>query len=435
MHDRTRRTLCRLGFLLLGLLPTLGTAAGIGVLRSSWYRAAQRAAWERQLTDALGLAVTVQAVSTPTRGTTLLEGLELTDPETRVRVVRVRQVECLVRGGEWLLLAAQPEVAGDQLWRLWEVVHERFLRAGSAAHVRLQVMAGEVTLQRPGAQGAATLTGVRCGLQPTPEGPQVLCEFRDVALPAAEPAQLRVTRNRQQIPPATRWELQTRATALPCSLLADQVPVLERLGAQATFQGTLTVTQTGDGWEGQLAGAFRAVDLDRLVTDQYPHKLSGAAEIAFREARFRGSKLLEAAGELVCHGGQVSWSLLDQADRALGLSADPRVRALEADVQWRYQELQFGFTLDGQGLTLVGTCAGALAGVVMTDHQGPLLTDKPQEVATVALVRALASPHGESVPASAEAYQLLHVLPIPARPPTPTAAPPTRRPHTPLRLR
>jgi hypothetical protein len=216
--------------------------------------------------------------------------------------------------------------------------------------------------------------------------------------------------------------------------LGDHVEILERLGPRATFQGAVEVTQTAAGWEGTLRGRFAEVDLDRIVTDHYDHKLSGLADLVFQRAAFRGSKLLDAAGELTAHGGQVSWSLLDQASRSLGLAADPRVGAVAADVYCTYQELRFAFALDTQGLTLAGLCPAAEKGVVMTDAQGPLLTDRPQEVAPVALVRALCSKNGEAVPATAEAYQLLHVLPIPSgndRAPSNAA----RRPYSALRLR
>ena len=102
-------------------------------------------------------------------------------------------------------------------------------------------------------------------------------------------------------------------------------------------------------------------------------------------------------------------------------------------MNWGYQELRFGFTLDTRGLTLVGQCAGAAEGVVLTDPQGPLLVDKPQEVALVALIRVLCSKNGEPVPATAEASQLLHVLPIPSGSQTPPTGN-VRRPYSPLRL-
>ncbi len=433
MHDRTRRLLCRIVFLTLCVSPTLFIMTWICVVHSPAYIAHRRATWERTLSDQLGLIVSLEGVSHPTRGSTLLEGVNLSDAETGSRVARIRQIEMGRSGGQFILIASQPEIQGEQIWRLWEVLHERVLRGQVAAGLRAQLAAGEVTVHRADGEGASTLTDVRCQLAPTRDGPQATIEFRDVALQMAEPAQLRITRNRQISPPATRWELNTRTTALPCSLLADQFDVLTWLGEEATFQGVVEAMPTAKGWEGEITGRFRSVDLDRVVTYRYDHKLSGTAEITFRRAKFRGGKLIDAAGDVTCDGGVVSWSLLDQARRSLGLIADASVLAVEADTLWQYQQLKFGFTLNEEGLQIGGLCQSANEGVVMANRHGPLLTDKPQEIAqVVALVRTLASENGEQVPATPEAYQLLHVLPIPSDSETPRVAGP--RPYTPARL-
>ena len=434
MHDSTRRLLCRLGFLLLCVLPTLAVAGWVSVICSPSYVAACKAAWETRLSQHLGLSVRLQGVQNPSRGVTVLEGLVLSDPETEARVASVRQIEIGYRGDELVVLAAQPELVSEEMWRLCEALHERVLRSPSASQVKVHFYAGEMNVKQSGDQGDSTLTDVHCRLTPTATGPQATIEFCDVALQMSEPAQLRITRNRQVSPPATRWELRTRSTPLPCYLLADHVEILANLGDLATFQGTVEAMQGADGWEGEVTGRFRDVDLDRLVTDRYDHKLSGTAEIVFRRAQFRGGRLIDAAGDMLCSGGVVSLSLLHQADKSLGLIADQRVRSVESDPLRRYQELKFGFTLNQQGLEIVGLCHSVGEGVVMTDYFGPLLTDRPQEVVQVAaLVRTLSSRSGEHVPATYEACQLLHVLPIPEQTDPPQVG--SRQPiYSPVRL-
>ena len=416
MHDRTRRLLCQLAFVVLCVAPTLLVATWVIVIRSPAYIAACHARWETELSQLLGLSVTLDRVVTSPRGATLLGKVTLTDPETNAVIAHVRQVEMGYNGDELVVLAAQPELNGPEMWRLWEVLHERVLRSPAASELKIHFYAGEVTVSQAMNQNASTLTDVRCRLAPASTGPQITIEFRDVALQMEEPAQLRITRNRQVSPPATRWELRTRSTPLPCSLLADQVPILACLGEHATFQGTVEAMPAAGAWQGEVAGRFRNVDLDRLVTDRYNHKLSGTAELVFRRAQFRDGKLVDAAGDMICGGGAVSLSLLHQAEQSLGLVADSRLRQVETDSLRRYQELKFGFTMNQQGLKIVGLCHSAGEGVVMSDYYGPLLTDRPQEVVQVtALVRALASRGGEQVPATFEAHQLLHVLPIPSR--------------------
>ncbi len=416
MHESTRRLVCRSVFVLFCLLPTFGVAIWVGVIRSSVYQSMRCAGWQRELSRQWGLDVTLRAVSHPRRGVTLLDGIRLTDPETGAPIAEIRQIEIRDHRDQSVVVAAQPEVQGDQIGRLWEAFHERFLRSGSELARSALVHAGELTIHRTDKARSTTLTEVRCLISRAAEGPQASFEFRDVALQMAEPARVRVTRNRQISPPVTRWELDTRGTPLPCSLLAEHLQALRWLGDETTFQGSIDVVQARGGWQGELAGRFQSVDLDRLVTDRYDHKLSGTAEVLLRRARFQDGKLSDAAGDVSCEGGVVSRSLLARADKTLGVAADTRVRALEADMLWRFRQLKFGFEITSQGLQIVGHCQQAGEGVVMTDEYGPLLTDRPQEIAqVVALVQTLATPRGEQVPATAEAYQLLHVLPIPSK--------------------
>jgi len=414
MHDRTRRLLCRLGFLLFGVAPTLGVATWISVVRSPAYIAACKAECESRLSAALGLAVSVEQTHRLLQGVTLLDGVVLTEPETGVPIARIRHLEFGRQDGRLIVLASQPEIDGQHIWRLWEALHDRVLRACPAAGAEVEFYAGEVTIRQADGPAATTLTDVRSRLTTTDVGPQATIEFRDVALQMSEPAQLRITRNRQVKPPATRWALNTRSTALPCSVLADYLDVLRTLGERATFQGTIEAMPAAEGWEGEIAGRFRDVDLDR-VTELLKHKLSGSAEVLFRRATFRAGRLIDAAGDVSCNGGVVSRSLLYQANKSLGLIADSRLLTPQANALLLFRELKLGFTLDKDGIQIAGQCQSAGPGVVMTDEGGPLLSNQSREAVQVtALVRTLAPDTGEQVPANYEAYQLLHVLPIPS---------------------
>ena len=78
MHDRTRRLLCRAGFLALCVLPT----ATVWAWTSSWTGAGHRnAVAERAFAEARPAGMLAD-VAYPKPGLTLLEGLQLADPET-----------------------------------------------------------------------------------------------------------------------------------------------------------------------------------------------------------------------------------------------------------------------------------------------------------------------------------------------------------------
>ncbi len=416
MHESTRRQLCRIAFLLVCLLPTAGVVVWVGVTRSSIYQRVRLARWQSELSTQWGLSVSLQAVSEPRRGVTLLDGIDVSDPETGAAIATIRQIEIGQHRGQRVIIAAQPEVQGDQIDRLWSAFHERILRSQWAGGSIVSVHVGELTIHRDDRGRSTTLTDVRSRIEGTAEGPQVSFEFRDVALQMVEPARVRVTRQRASAAPVTRWELDTRGTPLPCTLLADHLTALQWLGSDATFQGSLQIAQHPKGWQGELAGRFRSVDLDQLVSQRYDHRLTGEAQVLLRRARFHDGKLTDAAGDIFSPGGVVSRSLLAQADHSLGLVADSRVHDLQADMLWRYRALRFGFEITPEGLQIVGHCDHPSDGVVMMDQYGPLLTDQPDGIIEVtALVQTLATPGGHQVPATAEAYRLLHVLPIPSR--------------------
>src|SRR5262245_13444382 len=128
MHERTRRNLCRLAFLALGVLPTVYTLAWSGYRATPVYAATERSAWERQLFERTGLTARIASVEHPAGGSTLLHSLELTDPDGGDRVATVRQAEIAYQPQGVVVLLSQPEIAQGQFLRLWDVLHQRVLQ-------------------------------------------------------------------------------------------------------------------------------------------------------------------------------------------------------------------------------------------------------------------------------------------------------------------
>ena len=434
MHESHRRLCCRAAFLLLCLAPTVCVLAWSVFLQTPAHRAWQIAAWQTELSHRLGVTVRIGGVSAPQAGRTLFDGLELFDPETDAPLASVRAVEAAHNGRGWVLLASHVELPAYQLSQLAAVFHDRVLRQPPRDGGSWELIAGEVTLSAADVP-AETFQDVRVSIESTDDGSQAKIEFRVAGLSMSEPAQLKLVRNRQLTPPATSWELNTGGAALPCSIFAGQVPSLAHLGEQCHFDGLIGVTATPRGWEGIVNGRLKQVDLDRLITDQFPHKLSGSAEIVLNHARIRQGRIVEAAGTLVSTGGVVHRSLLEAAAQTstLRLTLSSRIKEGEEPL-WKYRELAIGFNLDADGLTITGNCASAAPGTILSDRTGVLVAEAKQPtVAAVALVRTLAPQNEIQVPASQETNRLLEILPVPAllAPESATA----RRPSSTLRLR
>ena len=99
----------------------------------------------------------------------------------------------------------------------------------------------------------------------------------------SEGIQIEVTRDRGTSPPTTAWSLQTGEVHLPLAVLADYYPFLNRLGADATFDGSFAGTRqdgiTDPAWSVNLAGHFRDIDLGQL-TQNLPHQVRGRGMIS-----------------------------------------------------------------------------------------------------------------------------------------------------------
>jgi hypothetical protein len=178
------------------------------------------------------------------------------------------------------------------------------------------------------------------------------------------PVRIGIARDRRTQPPSTRFDLDTGSTALPCWLLAAGLPSLDGLGSDCRYSGALWASLLPTGWEGGLKGRFSRLDLDRLVTDRFPHKLSGLAEVAIRQAEFHQGRLAMLDGSINAGPGVVSRSLVDDAAQFLRLAAatDPGMVVPELP----YQTLAASFLLDHRGLELHGLCQPEGSRVILT---------------------------------------------------------------------
>jgi hypothetical protein len=183
------------------------------------------------------------------------------------------------------------------------------------------------------------------------------------------------------------------------------------------------------GWSGELVGEFQHVDLDELITNQFPHKLSGVATLSIERGTMDGGYIVDAAGDLTSAGGTVGQSLLDAASRSLGLRLHSR--ADDAPLI-RYQKLAFGFSMDASRMSIQGRVDDQ--GTVMADAQGSLLSQSgPSDLSPVAVLQLLVPQSEVQVPATRETASLLHALPLPKI--VPPAANAARVDYSPLLLR
>ncbi|QDU98473.1 hypothetical protein [Lignipirellula cremea] len=415
MSQEQRQFLCRGGFLLFCLGPTVYFSLWLLLLVPARLSPQGTADWEREISLQLGLSVELGRVSFPSSSRVLVEDLLLRDPETGLEVARAQSMEIATTDHGLVLLAESPEVRVEALAAAWESAERRILFRRTRLQDRVHLLARRITFVAPTRPGepvqTETFVDFECRLEQLADRAEISLQLRRRDVELTELATFRASRQ-----PGVAGETVTqidfnnaRSTPLPCWVLARHVPALANLGEKAEFQGQASLVLTPTSWQGEIDGRLTQIELERLVTQQFPHKLSGTAEIiTYHPARFENGRLIEASGVLNSPGGVVGHELLRAAAEMFPIEVARQIPA-----QAPYDQLSVGFAISQAGLTLSGNCSAA--GVLLRDVSGPLLVERARTASPViSLVRMLAPISELQVPATQETEPLLRALPIPS---------------------
>ncbi len=424
LHDKTRRRICIALFILLCAAPTCATIGWCAWRLLPWSSTAQA----RAIGDSLGAQVHWSSLRHPRPGVEWYEDFELADPEKGETALRCQCVEATTadvsdpqKGSKRALVVklSHAEIEVARLPILRQLV-ERIMRSQSARlDADVQITASELTLKA--GKNSQTLVDFTANFSRLQGGVQVKADasFRVAGASEGTPASFSVTRDRRQSPPLEWFEFKSGSAPLPCSLLASAISEFAAFGEQATFQGDFWAKETPtwpttSRWEGEFHGRIDGVDLDRLVSEQFPHKLSGTATVGVKSAQFLDGRIVKAEGGFLKAGpGVVGRSLLTAAVRIGGCQSKIDFDSIEDATP--YQDLALSFQLNDARLEVHGHCVSANSQVLILGRNGPLLFEpRNQPQSPLALVSVL-SPEGlPQAPVAPQTEWLLSRLPIPA---------------------
>jgi hypothetical protein len=432
MPNPTRLLFCRLGIVVFCLLPTATVGGWIVQRTSGQFAIAQKAEWERELSSRLGLTVEIEAVSYPSHALASLKNVRLADPETGDWIASASQIEVAATESGWRVQAWQPQIAAGRLADLARLLEGRLLREAPASAPSCVVTASELLLVE--GNDGHSLLNVLARLEYGPDGPSADVTFH---LPApsnsAAPARLLVARNRQTSPPTTFWQLDTAGNALPLAMLSAALPATNRLGPHCRFDGRIAIEDSAAGLSGDCSGTLHDVDLDSLVTEHFPHQLSGQARVKVERVTLDRGKLVELRGTMQAHDGAISHSLLSAAQEHLGLVLVTDNSSIQPGRATAYRQLSLGFALNDRAISLTGSADPTQPGILLANAAGPILQAPPQHAApAVNLLRALLPDNQYQVPATRQTDALVRLLPVPDLAPAQTASRPAS--HVPTRL-
>lgn len=413
LHDYARRALCRFGFVLLCLVPTATVLAwSLGRHLPSHVEAACRevSVWTRCPAE-------ISKVTHPRPGVTILHELALKDAATGETILRLDQLKLDDRGGSLRMLATRPRVSLAGLPRLWGALAGHM--DGWSGERPLEFFAG--TLDLESSRNSYAFQDVQARLHFADAGPEFEAQLRQAGRENVEPAEMHVAWDREI--QSLRYDLATGRTRFPCTMASTLMPELSVLGPEATFQGSVSMHRTQQGWEGLIGPAqVSDFELEPLARDYSGRRLTGRARLDVKVLRVTQSAIAAVDGELRCGPGEINAAVIYSFGDALGVAHGlPPERRTFTDT-YLYGELAIGFSINSEGLLLRGKCAGA-DGIVMTDHHGtPTVLEPPGRRSIDGLIRALTPAGAGYVPATRQSEWLLKRLPVAEH--VPTAASP-----------
>lgn len=413
VNQQLIRLLCRVGFVLFCAAPTVTTLGWTLLVGRTIFTQAEQTACKQALSTQLGLQVDFTDMSRDIGGAIVLSNLRISDPETRAEILRAKTVQAEQGSRGLVLVCSYVEANTDQLASDWRTLHEGLLRRRISLPGDLFIVADRISFVRRGrgdqSQRAETFTDVSCELLQHERGADFSARFRRAGEANSKLAELHIKRTIESATTQTRVSLNTHRTAMPCWLLSEEFSGLKNLGEDCQFAGKLWVQGLGANWEGDVGGRFTNVDLERYVGSQFPHRLSGRAELVLDPpAKFREGRLAEAIGILRSPRGTIGRELLKAASDQLDLEW-----TRDAGRNGLYTELAIGFRMTSQGLSISGLCDSP--GAIVVDSQGPLLVEQDRRpVPVVNLVSALVPTSNTQAPATEETVPLMQVLPIPS---------------------
>jgi hypothetical protein len=394
----------------LCVAPTVGTLA--------WCAAAalpsNRTAAEAALGSITELVVTIDSLSYPRPGVARYRGIELADPESHRILAHVDWAEHRRAAEGSVLVLSAVEVDAERLARLATLVDRQLRLLHTAGQPPLRWTADQVTLGA--AHASTTLARVAGEIVAGETTSRAALRFSLPEATSREPVRLLLERTRGADASETRCELHTGGAPLPLASIVPMMPSLAHLGDRAEFAGQLWGATKNGAWSGELTGNLTHVDLDALVTQQFPHALSGEAHVTLQKLAFQAGRMTTLAGRIEAGPGTASRSLLEAGIESLGMAPGERVSATDQR-SFAYRQLALTFALDAAQLHVEGAGTSAAAPMaVMIDASGaPLLTTpsrRPQP--SLALLRFLVPPGRWQVPATAETEWLLQSLPVPS---------------------
>lgn len=319
---RSRQAILISCFVVLCIFPTF-----VSLCLAAWHnQPGQHAQYEAQLTSLLAVDCSIKKIEHESPGNTLFQEVLFHDLENGELLASVTSLRVTEKSDKLLVIADELQFSVSQLPRIKALVNRLIQDAKRFSNLDLEFQASQVTCDL--ITHRQTFALVSAHWNSTSQQTNLVAEFSLDAKQATEPIQFHVTRLRnEKSNPTWNIALDTKGISLPITYFLDPKISRQWLSNQANFSGAFKFSNASNVWKGSVQGELTSVDLNQLVTENFPHQLTGKTSIVLNKIMFESGKLKH--GEIYFHADQglIGTSLLTQCVHALGMQVNPNINA------------------------------------------------------------------------------------------------------------
>ncbi len=388
-NESVQRVLCRIAVVVSAVFPLLYLITATIYWKSPGYAYQRTQTIANTISDACGVGVKIESVTTLDRHRIQINNLKLQHPETFETLAKVDIAMAERVGAQWIVHAPQLDCAVNKLLAVSRVAHDRFLCRADERLAKMQIVCDKVRLLD---ETSNTTTGkLQVAFTPKVDRSSLQISIQPQA-DNEKTIDLRFNRLRDSSPLATTIELATNGFQIPIEYLSGVLGYVELLGDKATFEGTLVYeSSAGEKWMmgKSLIRNFRW----EQVTSLLPYRLSGTGELYVDNLTLIDGKVTYAGGYVMATEGSINAEWLNKASGLLGMEV--RHGALNGvGVTKPFMNMRAWFQLNREGLLLKGGYNPPQEGlprVVLWDADGPLLYEPPRLLSSLNAVQWIAA--------------------------------------------
>lgn len=367
MSDNSRRTVCRMAFILLCALP-------LSLIVYRIFHPISATQWQQAIKANLGLTAQIGSVETPLPFVTLFHDVKLLDPERHELIVHLDELKVVMGATNEIIVENKIQIDSSALAMISQQLRQNLMRTHAATD-SWKLTLNEAVLMRPNSEIADKLTfaPIQVSVHPYPEYTTAKVEFFSGGF--EEPIEVSMRRYRNEATPRESFSIHSGKTYLPCWILNDFWPDSKSFGKISQFAGYAKFERNGESWNGSIVPGSCFLNMSLSSLSQQFGDAEGLCFVRVANCQLKANKIVSLDLQCSSQSGNIDTATINFAKTHLAATwmGEPRKTV------YKNLDLKLQFT---EGRLLVTTSQPN--GVAAWSGDQPLLR-LPQQTQPVAI--------------------------------------------------